>query len=558
MKTAFRILALLMVGAVLLMGCSKPSAPTDAQGEGTQQPATQPSPTIPPAPEQPSKGSSAKLFPTEDKEFQFFVREHEQNSQVTEHLLRDGDRAVGVYNGKVYATWHLTDTGVWRQDSKNPQVMLRFLPPSLNDGDAWSQQSGEATVLFRLSEENGAEGRCGRVVDEEGLACWKVTVVNRGEALSLWFLEGVGPVYAENQGWAKSSSSFWKYRNGVRTAAVDPTTRSEWLGAAQASVTGEMPAVTPLTAGEYTKQANQQHWDSQQGEWIGEYDLNGLGPVLIRGLPHKIEDWGSLPVSFYRKGELTPLGKFEPPAGKKLRLTPLSFDGYEGSFFLLELGGPGELNQIQMLGYDSGLGQVVPGWGWEIKTYWTHGHSVTTKPDGEILVARDLNDPARHTKTTRYGFTGFKEAAGFGIGAVEKLATEITPTREELVYPTTPEAVLQAAFTALWLDQTAELSRYFADEAEVQRFVEGQKIPEPMYELGSVKVGKLVPPADAHSPATIEPAELGTDGATEFRVFTSGYEYAAYQWGRITFGRDEAGRWVIRSLEIENFVVQGP
>lgn len=547
---------LALMGALLLAGCAKPAATTEkeppSQGGSPAQVEPQGAPGgIHSAPVKPG-AAAATLFPAEDREYTYFLTEKEDHSEVTEHLLREGDRLVGVQGEKVYLTWHLNDQGVWRNDPKNPAVLLRYLPPTLTES-AWQQTSGDAQILFRLmSDKEGCYPRQG----EGHLACWQLTMVNRGEQLTLWFLEGMGPVRAENQGWARSADYFDKGRNEVRPSELDATRRQQWLAGAD-KAPGDLPAVVELNPQEFTRLANRHHWDVQPQATVSRYDVDGDGTQeLVRGT---LGGWTTEPVSFYRE-DYTPLGKWDPQAGKQ-KVTPVTFDGYKASFFLLEMD-QGHGPHVTMLGYYNGENQprrMVVGWGWDHKASSTPATKVTVDPKGQITVVWEMVDPAQHTRTRVYDFTGFQTNAGFGIGAVELLSSTIGPTQGQLVYPSEPADVLRAAFNAYWLEQSDELGRYFASPQAAAHFVQVQQLGKPQYGLGRVKTGKLIQSKESWSGGlAIDPAPVGADNSVEFMATASGYEWSAAEWGRATFTKDGEGRWVLQQVDVSGSHFAGP
>lgn len=587
MKRYAQQLALTLVAVLLAVGCSRPAPGTETgapppgstietpgSGGQSEAPASDTGSTSPaetgskggnPSPPPVQGTPAAKLFPAEDMEFTFQIYEKGNSYTVTEHLLRDGDRVVGVQGEKVYLTWHLLETGVWRKDPKNPAVMLRYLPPTLAES-AWAQMSGDQQVLFRLQPAPEQE-HCPKQHEESNLACWRLTVVNRGEELTLTFLEGVGPVQAQNASWVRSADSFSKGRNEM-VRGTPPTfalgaRRDRWRVEGD-KAPGTMPEVKPLEVAEFTRLAGKHHWDVQPGgpdAPFAEYDVDGdRRKELVRGT---LGEWTDGPVSIYRD-DYTPMLRLDPWPGKH-RVTPVTFSAYPATYFLHEFEqdyGNGEKEtHVTIYGYyqaENRPGQMVAGWGWDHKTSSTQATRVSVDPQGQVTVVWEMGDPAQHTRTRVYKFTGFKDYAGFGIGAVELVSSTISPSRGELVYPAEPVGVLTAAFNAYWLEQANELPRYFASPAAAERFTQIQQMGRPQYGLGMVKTGKLAPDSKAWSGMSITPAPVGSDGTVEFYASAGGYEWGAAQWGKAKLVKNSEGSWVVETVDIGGSYFSGP
>lgn len=588
--------ALFLAGMVLLAsGCARPAsyppavdvtrpaepdraAPAPTTGEGGQPAGEVSRPTQPkqPAPTPPAKQApalppadkvpAAALFPSEDISLTFGIWDEGANPvDVTETLVRDGNRVAAAYNGRVYLTWHLLESGAWRRDPKGGGALLRYLPPVLKEGLAWKQKSGDAEVWFKL---NRAAAPCLKYYEKppEG-DCWQLAVLNRGEWSGFRFSAGnpVGPNQASAVVWGEVANSFEKnlssnWQNPPPTKAV----REEILTRTEPSPTGSLPAVTEVSLAEFRAEVMRQLVASQPGRPTTEIDLNLDGQMdLIRGT---LGEWTDQPLEFFRS-DGTRLGKFTATEAGQQRATLRTLAGDKRPYFVYEIGDPHGRRRISIMGYEESFnkgGAVVMGWGFEPKFFLTYGTSWDLAPDNTFTVVWRLGDAARHARVSTWTITGFRgESRGFGPGIASLKHRQFKPEGAELVYPDDPRGVLEAAFFAFWFDLNEEMGRYFANpEAQAAMRALKGKVPQPTYAPGTVTIGRLGPATRENqymAPVpSITAGPVAEDGSVEFKANWNGYEFLASAWGKAVFARDGQGRWQIKSLRFDNQQIIGP
>ncbi|HWI64761.1 MAG TPA: hypothetical protein VNT75_23275 [Symbiobacteriaceae bacterium] len=194
---------MLVVAAALMGACTKGSPPQKDEPKSV--------PVTPAAPAEKADG----LFPGADLRLVYSVTDQGQPAvAVDEDWLRDGDRIVATYNGTPYVTWLLRSDGVWRADPGGSGVLLRYLPPELQDGTVWKQTSGGQDIWFKLTRESSQ---------------WLLQVVNRAEVTLFRFSPAAGPYRVESINYANPSHSFVKQQLSSSPGKVEAGTRAAHL-----------------------------------------------------------------------------------------------------------------------------------------------------------------------------------------------------------------------------------------------------------------------------------------------------------------------------------------
>jgi len=521
-----RTLLLLILVAATLAACSRPS--------GSEAPprdlVTAPTPEIfhQPIPE----GDLAlTLFPDRDWLISFRVQDYlQESSGQEEHLLRDGDRVVAVANDKPYAQWLITNHGVWRPDPKGSGVLLRFLPPALKHGETWRQRAGNADVWFRLEksreycltpDNHPAEGKC-----------WDVTVLNSGERTKFTFAPGLGVIKALSVNYANPDDSFDKDSVRVKTDTLATEKRTAYLGR----------AVRPSFKEEDVIQGTEAEFWAAVARLPGvqsvEADLEGDGSKeTVLG---QLDEWSAAPMDVLdESGRL--LGSTRVTGYDGHRISLVRFDGDQRTRLL-------RMTRINTSTSFVGMTDILarPNWiedhtrGWDYKSEGTLADRVKVAPNGVITVEWDMGDPAGHTR--------FRE---YRAKDIEIVSERFVPTRTTLVYPTTPNDLLQAVFVARWMGIEDEIPRYFATSEGSRAFAESDAISRPNYEPGTTSFVKVTVESQAGCHLNTEPAPLGKDGTAPFLAEWSGYEWWGAVWGKVTFASNVEGRLVIQNLTID-------
>lgn len=537
--------AALILLAVLIAACSKGSA-SDVASDS----APAPNPAPPQEQASPAKASpaptigheGAALFPANDLPVAFTVRDRfaQQVVRVEEHLLRDGERLAAVADGKVYAVWQIRPDGVWRLDPHNPTTSLRYLPATLADGLYWRQRSGDADVWFRLQERT----ECSHNVP----SCWELVVLNRGERTVFRFLRGIGPIHASADNWAEPARSFEKHKEDRPPAGpLSGAERQRLLGSVAAPP--DPAPVAEVSAEQFEEAVYQALKAAQPALQVLRVDLNGDGRRdLVRA---RFGEWSESPAEFYQ-ADGTYVGEPRHLSGA-WRIEEVRFQGMRRPAFLQQARIDRGLTVVGILtargNPDMNRWSMVGTFGWAPKSQGTPGDRVHWTDDGTITVEWDLGDPARHTRTTVYKW--YEDQAQNWSG-VRRASVTYRPEGKELVRPTTPQGVLQAAFVAHWLGFSDELPRYFATPEAAAAFAAEVRITKPDYGPGTTALGNVTPPKARETcganVAQVEPAGPGPHG---FGATWGGYEWCDGVWGTVTFSLDTPGRPLIRAIKLE-------
>jgi hypothetical protein len=555
-----RSMALLVATLLILAltaGCGKPappaSSPDPAAGAGsepspptpaaTADPASPAGPVPPPANAQadPSAGvAAATLFPARDwgLEFQVLDLEPGTTSQPREHLLRDGNRVVAVYDGRPYATWLIDETGVWRADPQNPGTLLRYLPPVLSEGATWTQESGGEIVWFQLTREPGGPCLVGGASSLPEEQCWTLTVLNRDELTVFNFAPGLGPTTARSESRTKPDRSFYKEITANEAAAgVTATQRSAWLRAAPGAAGARAPVA------EARAEAFAEARDRVLGVTTVRGDLNGDGTdETIRGV---FGAWTTFGLTITDAN-----GKAMADA-RAYRAThkvdPVRFRGSSRLFLLRFVGEPGSTGYVTLIDATMNGSEwwVYGTCCWDPKAYGTPATRVSLTEDGLVTVEWDMGDPARHTRVRQYRFLYNDERPH-----PERLSQTFRPQGAALVHPTEPLQVLEAAFVARWMGLDDELPRYFASTDAARAFAEDKRISEPSYGPGQVDLATVTEQKPGCN-LTKAPAQPGADGSLPFLATWGGYEWFAAVWGTARMGRNPQGLPVIEAITFE-------
>lgn len=519
---------------VVLVGCSRTlggaaADPTAVEPASSSSPIT----VVEPAPVPAEAAISNTLFPQTNLRLLFYLSERDATTEVTEDLLREAGSVTALQSAKPYAAWLIAEDGVWRSDPKGGDALLRYLPATLSTV-SWKQPSGSSDVWFHLQD--GSE-TCLKFswVDIIPDGCWNLTVLNRGEKLTYTFAVGVGPILVQSENWADPASSFTK-------KLWKPTQDLVAEASLQTSPPIKRAPITTATAEEF-RQAELAMFLAEAHDGVMRTDLDGDGQGEYIALPSG--QWSTKPLEIYRT-DGSPLERFVPyPHGSRHRTKAVQFPGLFQSLLLHEHQpddqGP---HQFGLFAYLNGTMQWL--YGWEPKSQRTFGHRISVDGAGVITVEWDMGDPARHTRIRQYVLD--KDGSHLRIRTI---STRYVPQGKDLIYPGTPEEVLQAAFFARWFGLRDELSRYFSSPEETTVLADHPEIQEPSYQPGQVWLGRVTLPASSWPPVSPEP--IGPDGTTGFFAHWGFYESGTEMWGKVTFGTNKNGKPVIIRLIIEGF-----
>lgn len=204
--------------ATLLAGCTLPFRPAPKEAEPPLPVST---PAIPPA--EPFR----VLLPGQDLQLQVTVTDQgAQPVVILEEWIRDeSQRALlTTYAGAPFVRWEWNDEGLWRLDPRGGGALLRYLPPTLEEGALWRQPSGDEAVWFHLAKQ-ATPCKAGT----ESTDCWVLEVLNRGELLTYTFARGVGPIAVKAENYAKPADSFTKQLVEVRPSQLSSEQRAEFI-----------------------------------------------------------------------------------------------------------------------------------------------------------------------------------------------------------------------------------------------------------------------------------------------------------------------------------------
>lgn len=509
-----------LAGAVLilvLMGCAKAPKPA---------PPPEPAPPVgpPPAPIGVAAGS---LFPAAAAQYLYRVIEGGADETVTERLVRQEGRIDGFYDGTHYLTWHLNDEGVWREDPGGSKVLLRYLPPVLEEMQ-WQQRAGEQQVWFRLSY---APHRC----MARGSACWQLEVLREAQRTIFEFYEGTGPVQVLHH---DHGTGEWFAKYQVMEEAA-PAGRPDLKPLPEL----QRSPVEAVTQAAYQEQVERLMAAGPEKLERMALDLDGDGrPEIVRGAP---SGWMKGPA--YIETADGRIIEYLLALADAHRVSAVTVPGYPHPFFAHERATE---NRPMTLS----INHVRAGTTLGYLTGWTQGHSQWVEADlwqisedGQTLVAqRDLRDPAGHTQVVAY-----KLHLQEPLKRVERTAITYQPSGAALRYPNTPQGVLHAAFAAQWHGLADELPSYFA-ATETAAVLAQEAILKQPYHLnsaGAVRFGTLGP-AQTCGPKLTE-AAVKPGGENTYLATWSQFGSCWAVWGKVTFGTDSQGRPVIRTLTIE-------
>lgn len=198
------------------------------------------------------------LLPSRDWQVRFWVTDWGKEPEpVQEQLIPDGARLVATYAGVPYVSWVVDDQGLWRQDPKGGGALLRYLPPVLTGEEGWKQTSGQEQVWFYLTP--GAQFCAMLAGSQQQFAagdCWTLTVLNRGERMTLVFAPGLGPVHADVRNFKAPADSFTKRMDRDGPGALGAGDRAAALKGAKPA-TGEPAPVLPVTRAAFELVARQ-------------------------------------------------------------------------------------------------------------------------------------------------------------------------------------------------------------------------------------------------------------------------------------------------------------
>lgn len=536
---------LLMMTAALVAGCSRPPAgqePAPTSPPAASEPAPSTGSTPAPGSTPPASGVAAEtVLPGDGDTYTYLLT---GSQWIQEAYIRDGERLIGSYEGKIYVTWFITPEGVYRQDPKG-KVLLRYLPPTLPDHEiAWKQNSDGDAVWFDLRP----VGECAGYDETKKSACWSLTVLNRGERLTYLLGVGQGILKAESANLAKPADSYTKSLAAL--GETPPPPRDFFLQHGARRSEGALPTVTAVEPAAVAAEA--QALPVRYGKNVTAIDLDGDGkPEYLQG---PLGQWHREPLHLYRNDGSPVEGDFYNDA---LTQNPqlqqmaevVTVPGLPQPALIHHLGfSPDQSHQATVRFLRDG--KLVGVWGWEPKTDLIWGTYVTIEQDGTVVVTNSPAELAGYTWARRYRI-------------VEEKADTWAPLRANLIgetmiagaYPTEPADLLTAAFLAHWYNVPADLARYAPDAAVRQAMAAQQGFTRPNYVPYRAQVGKVVwrpmgtPPTDYPE---VEPAPLAADGSTEFIVVIQAYEGGTHYIGHVAFGKaPDDGRLIITAITFD-------
>lgn len=504
-----RCLSLALVFLLLLAGCGQGQSPEPAP---QQAPAPAPTPTPSPEPSPSADPAPVSRLLMQEGAYSFYIKDGYEKAPgwVDEEWVREGNRLLAAQGGgRPYVTWLLEPDGVWRPDPKNPKVLLRYLPPTLQDGLTWRQQSGNDWVWFRL--------RFQTIPTTE----WILTVLNRGERAEWRFSNGDHRVAVEDP--SRPDEAFWKasdYRKSSRQLSAER--RAAILSAAPTLPTERAPLET-TTPGAFLA--------AMSGYERRDADLNGDGkPEVLLGLFDR-RTW------------------FEPEVLDQEGRTLLPATSTHGAstISLVTLGGRPRLlmldetfgGALHIRWFEEQKGTWVREGADEIgpkRIGWTPATRAQLLPDGRVRVEWEPeDDPAGHRQIRHLRLSA--------DGKVEWLDESWEPRAESLRDPKTPQELLKAFFFTQWFRLHDEAKRYFARPEMAAAFpVKDQPVAFTIE--GSVDIGRV------EGRCQTVKQELPATGRIPFFSSISWYEGGTIQGGTAQIGQAPDGRLVIESIEI--------
>lgn len=507
-----RYWALILV--LLLTACGRGQGqPNDPEPKPEPIPAPAPAPT--PAPQEPAaEPAPASLLLPREGVYTFYLTEGfgGQSRPVEEEWVREGNRLHATQGGgRPYVTWLLEPDGVWRADPQNPKVLLRYLPPELQDGMAWRQQSGSDWVYFRL--------RTAPTSNQE----WVLTVINRGERTDWRFSNGAHQVAAEAPD--RLADAFWKAELPNPPAPI-PAERKAAIVAAATPLPTAKAAVERVSQGLI-------HTAMQKLRYKAEMvDLNGDGhseaivaawdrPTWFAPELLSEEEYVVAEAPFTGTSEL-----FLANLGGRPRIVALTY-AFGGSLRIAWFDWQNE-NWAPRLATD--LGPKLIG--------WTPATRAEALSDGRLRIEWEpKRDPAEHRQVRHLRLTE--------DGHVEWLDEVWGPRAANLRDPESPEELLQAFFFTQWFGLQDEAKRYVARPEMAASFpVSGQ--PVAFGRNGEAGIGRV----EGH--CEVVKQEPPASGPIPFYASIGQYEGALVQTGTAQVAKAADGRWVIESLEIRD------
>jgi hypothetical protein len=527
-----RIIALAMAIAFLLAACSRPAPKAEEEPSTGEKPAESSGPTAPaPDPKGPSGDpETLSLMPAPDRTYVYVVSDEEK--PVTETYIRDGERLIGTYNGKVYVTWVVNGQGIWRQDPKGT-ALLRYLPPDLKPDLAWTQPSGDRTVWFRLRKSSCEPGNMDRAK-----VCWELTMLNGAERATFLFAQGEGIVYAASENLARPEASYVKRRSWEPPQEAPGPVAVPTEPASPPS--GAPAPVTEVSLAEFA--ATETALLREHGALL-EIDLDGDGKAeRVEG---RLGVWHAGPLALYDASGQKIRAFYEIQGGTRHKVVIETVPGLDRPVLLYQAGHPDRVHTINPRWLEDG--QVFEAWGWAPKTSLVWGGAIRVEKDGLFTVTGTPSEMAGYDWTRRYRVT--RGDGSFSRYEAKLVEDRMTPGP----YPTTPDDLVTAAFLARWWGLKEELARYIPDEGVRQGFL-AVAVKKPPYYPSPAKLGKVSfeTPKDGADPIPkLEPAPLAADQSTDFLIWVGQYEGADYYAGRVTFARADDGRLIISRIEIK-------
>ena len=422
----------------------------------------------------------------------------------------DVDRLAGSCGD----TWFINQQGVWRAGPGQPEP-LRYLPPEPRDGLAWRQ--GDVYFLLHFMRDE-----------------WWLTVLEAGWRTIMRIEPGKGVVWMLTE---EPSGIAVGQLVGADEHFLLPD-RSEMLAHAAPAPT-VFPSVHEVLPEEFHAQIRA--YLQRVGRPFLEIDLTGDGrPERIEGA---VGSWAEGPLLFFDAD-----GRYQPNFGQTepmpYRLDLANLPVRRRPALLYQRGGPGTWHQVVLSWWSP-----EPGGGlfWTIASIVGWGSGAAVRPDGRIEIDADPDDMAGYSWTRLYRIESDTDNGSFRAVLDEE-------TLLPGPYPTTPEALLTAAWVALWYRRPADMERYIPDAAVRNQFLATRVGRPPMY-AGVVQTGRLGPDATEfpHWP-TLEQAPADQNGEADFLVRVDWREGWMFHVGRVAFGTAPDGRLIIRTLDLKETV----
>lgn len=206
-----------LVVGLLLAGCGKLSLPWQKE-----EPTPAPPPVAEPAP---VTADVRTLLPSGPIEWQATF--DDGTATQTEAVLPSPEAVVGTQGGTPYVTWQIRPEGIYRKDAKSGSLLL-YLPATLKDGSAWTQEAGGEKHWFLLTKCAGEE-------------CWEVQLLSRNLIQKFTWAPGKWIIRAESIDLANPKNTFHKVMKGEPAPSKQVAAPEVWAD-------GKVPLVVESSA----------------------------------------------------------------------------------------------------------------------------------------------------------------------------------------------------------------------------------------------------------------------------------------------------------------------